>query len=121
MKTHKRNLNRKMTLCPSQHEASSVVVKKGNEFKKETKDGNEKEPATTIISSNLSNDKLKNSRIQQFPFHLDSGKLKAFWNKNNWWKKKGIPTLTALITSVTILWFPLSCGMLVFASLHDVR
>jgi hypothetical protein len=41
--------------------------------------------------------------------------------KNIWWKQKGIPTLTALIISVTLLWFPLSCGMLVFSSQHDVR
>ena len=41
--------------------------------------------------------------------------------KNSWWKKKGIPTLGALILSVTLLWLPLSCGMLVFVSQQHVR
>ena len=58
------------------------------------------------------------------------------WNKNNQiipmgsrksikeesiWKKKGIPALGVMILSVTLLWLPLSCGMLVFIPQKDFR
>ena len=40
---------------------------------------------------------------------------------NSIWKKKGIPALGVMILSVTLLWLPLSCGMLVFIAQKDFR
>ena len=40
-------------------------------------------------------------------------------NKSSVWKKKGILTLGVLIVTVTLLWLPLSIGMLVFVFQND--
>jgi len=70
-----------------------------------------------VYGNGLYGEQGKISKKSISRFHYSAN----FRLKNSWWKLKGIPTLTALIISVTLLWLPLSCGMLVFSCLHDVR
>ena len=44
----------------------------------------------------------------------------AITKNNSIWKKKGIPTLGALVASVTLLLLPISCGMLSFVVHQNV-
>ena len=51
---------------------------------------------------------------------IPMGKTKSI-KEESIWKKKGIPALGVMILSVTVLWLPLSCGMLVFIAQKDFR
>ena len=123
-----RNTIRKIKQQTSSQYLSSFEYKPRNDtitkIKSIAREVNKKVSSIAVISRNeeKENSHSNPNRVSlDYPIEPRIHSQQSFFTKNSWWKKRGIPTLSALILSVTLLWLPLSCGMLVFVSLHKVR